>query len=250
MKSKLLLVIPTLLLSTTLAACGAQSGAPPHNPAQLVVVGQDAVGVAAVGRGEVVATPDTGFIDVGIETHGPSIAAARGSGAKAMNAVIDAVVENGVARADIQTSQLSLSPRYDYEPKGGAEPRINGYTMTTSVSVKVRDLDKLSKIVDDAASAGGNASRVSGIRFTIDNPSALRDRAREAAVADARRKAEQLAKVSGGKLGALVGIEEVSVSAPVPMMMLEAANDAVKTPIERGSATVSIEVKARWAIAG
>jgi uncharacterized protein YggE len=250
MKSKLLLV-PALILTGAVAACGAHSGAgaPAAANSQVVVVGEDTHGVAVLGRGEVIAVPDTAYIEVGIETQGPTVAAARASGAKAMNALLDTVVRNGVARKDIQTSQLSIGPRYEYDKPGGAA-RLIGYTMTTSVTVQVRDLDKLGKIVDDAAQGGGNSARVSGIRFTVDNDDALRDRAREAAISDARRKAEQLAKNSGAKLGNLVGIEEVSASMPpIPMASLAEA-DMARTPIERGSAKVFVEVRARWAISG
>jgi uncharacterized protein len=247
MKTLRSLVIPALILST-LGACSshARDATPLAAGSALVVVGsQEAQGLAVLGRGEVISTPDTAFIELGVEAHGGSVAKARASGAKAMNALIDSATKNGVARADIQTSQLSIDPRYD-----GSGSRITGYTMTTSVTIKLRDLDKLSKTIDDAVDAGGNASRVSAIRFGVRDSVLLRDRARESAIHDARRKAEQIAKVSGSKLGSLVAIEELMVTTPpMPMLTVE-GGEAQHTPIERGSATISVEVRVRWALAG
>ena len=101
---------------------------------------------------------------------------------------------------------------------------------------------------DEAVEAGGNATRVNGIRFGFDDPSKLRDDARQRAVADARRRAEELARLSGIKLGGPITVEELaSNQTPAPTLALESA-DVARMPIERGTGSVSVEVRVRWAI--
>ncbi len=89
-------------------------------------------------------------------------------------------------------------------------PQIVGYTVNNTLSVKVRDLDSLSDVLDDAIGAGGNEVRVQNVSFTVDEPEQYMDEAREQAIIDARERAEQLATLSGATLGSLRSISESS----------------------------------------
>lgn len=199
------------------------------------------------GRGEASAAPDVAFFDVGVEADASSVARARTAAAKAAEQVIGALKRHGVEAKDMQTSSLTISPRYD---QAAGRERIVGYTVTTSVNVKARNLDTLGRLIDEATAAGGNATRVNGIRFGFDDPARLRDDARKQAVADARRRAEELARLSGLRLGGPVTIEEVAVNeATLPTMPLEGA-DVARMPIERGTGSVAVEVRVRWGITG
>jgi len=227
------------------AGCGNEA------PSVVVQPSTEAPGIAVSGRGEVQAPPDTGFLDVGINVTAAAVADARDRAARAADAVIASVKKNGVDSKDIKTTQFRIDPVYDYGKTGGT-PRITGYAVTNTVEVKVRKLDNFSKVVDDAVAAGGDQVRVQGIRFDIEDTTKLLQQAREAAMTDAKAKADQLAKLGGVKLGTPMAISEEQASNPTPILSQELkgipyAAD-VATPIETGTGSVVVNVQVRWAI--
>jgi uncharacterized protein YggE len=240
--------IALLGLLALVPGCGqAATGPAGSSSGQTVLLTKaDAPSIQVQGRGESTASTDTGYFDVGVEVTAPSVATARQRAAAGAARVIAALEKNGVAKKDIQTSAVNVNPTY-----GQMDGRITGYSVFTSVNVVVRNLDSMGKLIDDATLAGGDAARVNGIRFGIENSEGLRAQAREKAVADAKKRAEQLAQLSGVKLGAPLAIEEVAVNNFMPMPMGgEAADATARMPIERGSGTIAVEVKVRWSIQG
>ncbi len=210
----------------------------------------DATGISVTGKGEVQAPPDTGFISIGVDVHGTTVADARDGAAKAADAVISSIKKNGVDEKDIKTTGLSISPEYSYDRNGGS-PRITGYRVTNTVEVKVRKLDNFSKVVDDAAIAGGDNARLNSIRFDIEDTTKLLQQAREAAMNDARAKADQLAKLGNVKLGVPLAISELQASNPPPVLAAPAtgaADSFAKTPIQPGTGTVTVNVQVRWSV--
>jgi uncharacterized protein len=109
--------------------------------------------------------------------------------------------------------------------------------------VRSRDLQDLGEVIDTAVEAGGNV--VEGIRFEVSNRSRLLDQAREAAMAEARRKAEQLANAAGASIDQVLTIEEADrTPRPVPAPALEVAEQAV--PVEPGEETIEVMVEVSW----
>ena len=123
-------------------------------------------------------------------------------------------------------------------------------TRAITVTAKVRDINTTSKVVDDAITAGGNDVQVQNIAFTIDNPDDLKKQARQAAVADAKAKAQTLATESGVTLGSPISISETSAVAPIPFDARAgaAAGAAPSTPIEPGTQDVTVDVSVTWSI--
>jgi uncharacterized protein len=175
-------------------------------------------GIAVTGTGKVTVVPDVGLIFLGVEVSRPTVAAAREGASKAMDAVRASLKQNGVADKDIATQGFSIQPQYDFPtPSGPAtRPQISGYTATNQVSVKVRQMDALTKVLDGAVTAGGDDVRVNNVSFVVDEPEKHVDRAREQAVADARAHAETLARASGVKLGKVRSIIEGGGGQPFP----------------------------------
>ncbi|MCC6902089.1 MAG: SIMPL domain-containing protein [Polyangiaceae bacterium] len=246
------LITCSLALSlAALAGCNHPGSAPPTttpaSPPQVSIHSPDPSGVSVTGRGEAQAAPDVAFFDVGVEVDAPTVGAARTSAAKSAERVIAALKKNGVAAKDIQTASLSIQPRYDHV---AGRDKITGYGVTTSVTVKARNLDQIGSLIDDAIAAGGNATRVNGIRFGFDDPSRLRDDARQRAVADARRRAEELARLSGVKLAGPITVEELAQREAMPTTVTLESADVARMPIERGTGSVAVEVRVRWAIQG
>jgi uncharacterized protein YggE len=205
-------------------------------------------GITVTGRGEVEAPPDTGYITLGVQVTAGTVAEAREQAATAAAAVIASVKDAGVAAADIQTGNLAIQPQYDYPSR--EPPRLTGYQVTNTVSVRVRKLDRFATVVDEAAAAGGDAVIVHSLRFDYDDPSRLADEARELAMADARRKAEQLARLAGVSLAAPIAIAEGTGAGPAGRFDKAAftRQAGASTPIEIGTGRVIVDVAVRWGI--
>ncbi len=204
-------------------------------------------GITVSGEGKVTGTPDLAVITLGVSTTQPTVAEARDQAATTMQALIDAVKTNGVAEKDIQTTQLSIYPQYDYSM--GGTGKLIGYQITNTIAVKVRDINKTSDVLDAAVAAGGDMTQVQNISFTIDDPTTLKDQAREEAVNDAKARAQRLADTAGVKLGDPISISETSATPYVyndRAVMAPATGPG--TPIEAGELDVDLTVQVVFAI--
>jgi uncharacterized protein YggE len=164
-----------------------------------------------------------------------------------MNAVIDRLVQAGVRRDEIQTVRFSIEPVYDR----GDRPVLRGYRVSNAVRATIRDLGRVGAIIDQAVAAG--ATRVDGVAFDTSRQAELKDRARELAMANARAKAEQLARLAGTSLGPVIRIEESDTGGVEPVRADAAAPAAAPpppTPIEGGQLEIRTSVRVVWALAG
>jgi len=191
------------------------------DPTVEVSTGPDQNGILVSGRGEVIVSPDTGRISIGVEVTAKTVARAREEAAAATSAVVDSVKSNGVEDRDVKTVGLSIYPDYRY-PRDGARELV-GFVFTNTVTVTVRDLDSMSDVIDDAVDAGGDATRLQGINFEVEDRDAAVAEARDAAMEDARKRAEQLAEAAGVELGPAISISEVSLNSPPPIYFSDAA---------------------------
>jgi uncharacterized protein YggE len=205
-------------------------------------------GISVQGTGKIAGTPDTLTISFGVAVTEDSVTAAVASAAESADAVMAALVSAGVADDDIQTSNYSIYPQYDYR---NDTQELVGYQVNNTVTAKVRDLDAAGAIIDDVAAAGGDAVIVSGVSFSIEDNEELVEAARGAAWDDANTKAEQLAELSGVTLGSPISIVETFSSPPVPIAFNEASLSAVAdtvTPIAPGTQQVAVTLSVEYAI--
>ena len=224
-------LVPALLLATALPALAGS--------------------IVIDGRGEVRAAPDMAMINSGVTTQGGTAREALDANTAAMTELIAALKEAGIEARDIQTSGFSVNPNYVYsdardENGYSLPPRINGYQVSNSVSIVVRDLEELGAILDKSVTVGANT--VNGVSFSVADPSDLYDQARKSAFADARAKAELYAEVAGAALGELESISEgQGSSSPEPYPMYARADmAAAPVPVEAGEMTFAITVKVEW----
>lgn len=197
--------------------------------------------LAVSGLGEAAAAPDQAMLQIGVQADGKTAAEALKAMSARMTATMARLKSGGVAEKDIQTSGLSLNPRYNYESRPQT-PQIIGYTASNTLSVKLRDLSKAGALIDAAVSDGANT--LGGLTFGFANPKPLENAARADAVADAKAKAEVLAKAAGVSLGPILQIND-GYAAPAPQPMYEAramAADAKSVPIAPGESTLSASV--------
>ena len=237
-------LLPPLLAVALLA--GACKGDTTVNvPAQ---GGDVSDGITVSGEGQVRSTPDLMTMSIGIEVEERTVAEARTAAADAATSLIDSLKSNGIAEKDIQTTSVSIYPRYTYPQND--QPRIIGYTAANQLTVKVRDLDRAGEVIDEAVGAAGEAARLQGISFGVDDPAPLLKEAREKAVSDAKSRAEAYARAAGVNVGAVLSISETTASyIPVSRDAGMAYADTEKvTPIEPGEATTSVNVTVRFAI--
>ncbi|MDD3896355.1 MAG: SIMPL domain-containing protein [Candidatus Peribacteraceae bacterium] len=191
------------------------------------------VTISVQGRGEVTAVPDIAELTFGADTLRQATAEqAMSVLSTKMNAVMDAVKQQGIEEKDITTQNLSLQPSYDWADG----KRIDrGFEANQSLRVKIRDLTKIGQVLTAATSAGAN--QAGGVSFTIDDPENLQVGAREKAIANAEEKARALALQLGKQLGKLKGFSEGGSGVPVPM-----PSYAMDQALMRGGAVESIAV--------
>jgi len=233
--------IAIAIVAATAFACG-------DTVTQVQPPGQQQTGITVAGEGKATGKPDVASIQLGVSKLAPTVADARSQAAASMDAMIKSMKANGVDDKDIQTQQLSITPEYDYSNN---RQTLRGFRVTNIVSAKVRKIDDTSKVVDDAVTAGGNDAQVQGISFTIDNPDDLKAQARKAAMADARSRADTLAKEAGVQLGNPITISESAVVTPIPFergVAAPATGPGVSTPIEPGTQDVTVTVSVTYSI--
>jgi uncharacterized protein YggE len=228
---------------------GCAHAPPPGASIDTVIVNGQQTGIAVNGVGEAEAAPDEAVFQIGVEAREPSVEAARQAAASAQQAVLAALGAAGVASEDIKTTQLNVSPDYDYSEKGR---KLKGYVVSNQVEVRVRDLTKLQAAIDGGLRAGGDRVRMNGVRFELSDPTAVEKEARRKAMEAARAKAEHLASLLGASVGAPLSVEDM-VSAPgrPVMMRMEAAEESASadTPLSPGTTRVRVELRVNWAIA-
>ncbi|VAW10387.1 hypothetical protein MNBD_ALPHA09-2257 [hydrothermal vent metagenome] len=200
------------------------------------------------GVGEVRGAPGRATISTGVVSEARTAAKALAANTKAMTAAIARIKALGIADRDLQTSSFSVFPRYYSEPKSRKPARIVGYTVSNQLTVIIRDLSELGRVLDAVVSQGAN--QISGPTFGFDDPEKLRDIARARAAADASRKAKLYAEALGVTLGPIVSISEAGNFSPrpTPMAARMEMDRSRPVPIEAGELGLNARVNVVWEI--
>jgi uncharacterized protein YggE len=231
-----------LLATSLLTACSAMPAAvaqtpPPGYQMPPMSSIQPETTITINGKGIVDHAPDIAMITVGVSVEAETASTAMSQQTTKMNGVFAAVRAAGIADRDMQTSNLSLNPVYDYPPN--QQPRMRGYNATNQITIRVRDIKSLGRTLDAVVKGGGN--NIQGVSFSIDKPEAYQNEARVAAIKDAAARAELYANAVGYKVKRIVTISEMDYSPrPVPMMArMQLQDGAESTPVAAGE--VSLE---------
>jgi hypothetical protein len=219
--------------------------------------------ISVVGEGEVFAKPDVAAFSFSVESKEADATSAQDKAAETMDEILAYLKDEGVEEKDIKTEYYNFSPRYEYPdvctawncPPRNDEPKLIGYQVTQSVSVKVRDMEQAGKLVAGVGDKG--AMNVSGVSFTIDDEESLKAEAREKAIADAKEKAEVLAANLGTRIVRMTGFSEEGGGYPMPYGyggadMMKAEMDAVESSrpaaLPAGENTVTSRVNISYEI--
>ena len=253
----------------------------------------EATGIVVSGSGQASSAPDLATLRLGVQALEATVSEARNTAAAAMTAVIASVTEAGVEEEDVQTGYFSIQPRYTgreitrcidaegnetlpskamIEIEGSSEKGmspmpeaqdcfqeyrsvITGYEVSNNVTVLVRDLQNVDRVIDEAVDAGGDYIRFNGLSFSLEDTSVLQSEARAAAVSNLEEKAAELAELAGVQLGDLLYLGESGGAAP-PVFKAEfaraqadfAAGSGVSTPISPGEVSISVSVVGQYQI--
>lgn len=241
MKNKTLtLAIPVLLLATlVLGACQLAPAANAQNTLTPVQSTSDLRTISVTGTGEVILVPDMAYINVGIHTEAEDVTSAVSANNQQAASITEAIVAMGVEEKDIQTSNFNVYSMNRYDNMSN----IIGTTFAVdnTLYIIVRDLPKLSEMLDAALSAGAN--QIYGISFDIADRSGAIARARDLAIQDAEAKANAVAETAGVALGKIHNISIVNTSYVQPLAGYGRgggmAEDASTVPISAGQIVVT-----------
>ncbi|MGC9048964.1 MAG: SIMPL domain-containing protein [Patescibacteria group bacterium] len=248
-ENKIFTILVALVLLAILGLAGVviRNGLKEYNYIGRVGEQRDTISIS--GEGKVIAIPDIATVQLGLVTEKKTVAAAQKENTETMNQLIKKLKEQGIESKDIQTTNYSIYPQYDWITNRQV---LRGYQVNQTVTVKIRDLDKVSDVLDTVGTLGLN--QVGGLDFNIDEPEKLRQEARIKALENAKEKARALTKAMGVNLGKIVSFSESSQSQmPTPRLIeshaLKEGVGGAGPEIEKGSmeivinATVVYEIK-------
>jgi uncharacterized protein YggE len=201
--------------------------------------------ISIVGQGFAAGAADVCRVSLVATALRPTVGAALGDSEQATRRVREALAAAGVAGADAATSGVSVHAEEDYSGQRG--PTLLGYRAEHGLEVVLRDLAAAGRILGDAVAAGGDAVRLNGLSFAVEDDAGLRARAREAAWTDAVRAGEQLARLAGGALGAVRSINETPVhGGGDPRPMATRAEAVTEIGLQSGDIDVRIALAVVW----
>ena len=230
-------LIATLLSATALTAVQAQIA--PHTAPQTAQI-------TVTGEGVVDGVPDIATLSLGVTTLGETAVAAMAANTEALNAVMARLKAAGIADRDMQTTNLSINPNWTgYD--NGARQRIDGYTASNQLTVRIRELEGLGQVLDAAIQDGANT--LNGLSFGLSEPRPAMDAARKAAVEDARARATLLVEAAGASLGPIVSITEGGGYMPPQPMFRQSADSAGAVPVAAGEVATTASVTVVFEIA-
>ena len=205
--------------------------------------------ISMQGQGLISAKPDLAFITSGVTTQGKTAREALNTNTESMAELISVLKSSGIEDKDIQTSNFSVQPQYVYTDKYGNShpPEIVGYSVSNSVSVRIRNIDGLGDVLDQAVSVGANT--INSISFAVDDTKVLYNEARKRAMADAIEKAKLYANAANVELGRILNISESGNFQPQPatarLAMMETVGSA-PVPVQAGELNFNVTVSVQW----
>ncbi len=235
-----LLLAGLAVLATACAAAG-----PAQQPASQAPVNS----ITVSGFGEATGAPDMATIQLGVNVVDQDVGQAITLSNETMDSVTAAVLDLGVAREDVQTTNFNVWPEDRFDPLTGQPTDERVFHVDSTLLIRVREIDQVATVIQEALDAGAN--NVFGLSFGIRDTAELESEARAAAIRDARARAEQLAAEIGVELGSPILISEGVGGGviPVPFAAFEAAGiGGGAPPISPGELTTTVQVSVTFAI--
>ncbi len=197
------------------------------------------------GKTTVEAIPDQAVVNLGITVTDKTVAGAQNQANTITDNLQTQLKSLGIEKKDIQTKDYSLYPNYDWE---NSNRSILSYTVNNTLQVTCKDFTLLNQIIDQATAVGVN--QVNGINFTLSDAkqAELKKQARQEAIAKAKDNAQELASLTGIKLGNLTNVYEYEPDNQVATGVMYSKNleasteDKVATGVEAGTTSYNYQV--------
>jgi uncharacterized protein YggE len=194
------------------------------------------------GEGTVRARPDLAVAELGVTAHGTTASVAMAENRRKVDALLAALTEAGVADADVLTSDFGIHrERVSQGRRGEVGEEEERFIVRNMVQVTIRDIDHAGYLLDRLVEAGANEVR--GIRFALQDDAKMASQARALAAADARQKAEHLAKLHDAHLGKVLRISESGVRNVRPEVMMMKSMDSAGSTISAGELTLAAHLQ-------
>jgi uncharacterized protein YggE len=232
----------TLLTALAIGAAALPASAMAQAVATVPVLTGTRLDISATG--EVTRVPDLAIISAGVQTLQPTATGAIEENANRMERVRAALKRAGIADKDIQTVNFSVNVDRSKPGQPGTNDGPVTYNVVNTANVTIRKIDQIAAVIDAAVGAGAN--NIYGINLGIADSTALQNDARTKAVADARQRAEALAKAAGMKVGRVISISEGFGAVPQPIFAADAR--ASSSAIQTGQLQVSAQVQVVYAL--
>ena len=211
--------------------------------------------ISIEGNGTATGEPDIAVISMSARALADSVANARDKAARTIAAIMSVLQDAGVADSDVRTSRFSISPRYNHLKDKKA--KLIGYEVSNTISVTAHDLDGVGALLDRVADAGGDATRVNGVSFRVEDTAALEQEARINAIEDVKAKADLYAERLGFSRVRVLDVRETDFrstripnDAFGPPSLLAFAPQAAPEPTQifSGDCELSVRVQVAFAI--
>ncbi len=210
-----------------------------QTPVTLTAAAQHAGRITVTGNGTVTGVPNQISLSLSIQVNGYSVSSALSQASQDTRAVRAALTRRGVAAADIQTSDLNISPNYQ-----GSSPVPVSYAVSESLTATLNHLGTAGAQINAAVRAGGNAVSVNDVSLNLTDTGKLMAAARARAVADARAQASQYAAALGQPLGPVISVTPVqqSTTTPEPLQFNSTGKAAASVPISPGTQQLTVSI--------
>lgn len=238
-----LLLLPILVgcvPSTPIANAGGGGGVPSY--ASIPISPTYTPGLTVVGTGTVEAEPELAYVTLGVDLKGDHPGNVVNEASTRVDAVLKAIRAAGIAESDIRTVGYNLWVEQRYDPQTGQPTGVIEYHVVHTIRLTVRDLGKVGALLAAAVEAGANT--ISEVTYSVADPEALVAQARQKAIADARKKAQETATALDLRLGKVVSVSESGGWVPGPVYREGVGGGALAAavPLPAGSFSVSVSV--------
>ena len=191
--------------------------------------------LVVTGEGAASGTADHCLITLALNVMAATSADALDQVGTLAEQVLEVVLEQGVARSDVQTLRISLQDWLDKDSRS-----VTARVATYMLLVRVTGLETVGPLLAEVAPITGNSLQVQGIRLAMGDPKPVLAEARRAAVEDALAKARELAQAAGVQLGKITSIDETDTGRPGTRRLMSAS--AAAMPVEPGTSEVTAGV--------
>lgn len=236
-----------LLAALAISGCGVLGSAASDS------ADQSQKSIAVSGFGDATGSPDIAMVQLGVETKADSIAQAIETSNQTVQQVTQALLDFGIAATDLQSTNFNVWYQEDYDPATGQPTGVRTYHVDSTLSVKVRDIGRISATIQAGLDAGAN--NVFGLSYGIDDSKSLESEARAQALEDAHDRAQQLASSLGLTLGDPIIVSELVggsslLSEAAAVRGLGLGGGGGGPPLSPGELTVSIQIDVMYSIEG